>query len=144
MCKKTRSVMVLELTLRVNEDKSFRPQLSLAFPVVFVCSGDDDDWNDCRITTCMLMMSFILQSPGQRTVGERRESDLWVHQWTNQGEMQCRYRLTLACIYFRIINFFKMPCDTGGVQIHVCNGLHLYPDELWDVGLWHLWWIGDL
>lgn len=43
MCKKTRSVMVLELTLRVNEDKSFRPQLSLAFPVVFVCSGDDDD-----------------------------------------------------------------------------------------------------
>lgn len=30
-------------------------------------------------------------------------------------------------------------CSTGGVQIHICNGLHLHPDELWDVGLWYLW-----
>lgn len=41
------------------------------------------------------------------------------------------------------ISFFSVcvctSCYSGGVQIHICNGLHLHPDELWDVGLWYIW-----
>lgn len=51
---------------------------------------------------------MILQSPGQWTLGEGRESDLWVHQWRLQGESRCWPALTTQT-HTHCLEFIRFP-----------------------------------
>lgn len=62
---------------------------------------------------------------------DTRVKDVW------EQMLRCTSRKSPTEVYPYI--FFCLCVCAGGVQIHICDGLHLHPDELWDVGLWYIW-----
>lgn len=87
----------------------------------------------------------------------RRMSDQWsstVLHWLlfpwrgNSSQCSGPSHVTYLVVNFHVWHLLWMylvwkmfNSPAGGLPLHFCHGLYFHPDELWNVGFWHLWYV---